>query len=55
METRRAFYAGAQALMGIVMNSLSPDSEPTEEDVAVMEDLDAELREFVAKVKACQA
>ena len=54
-ETRRAFYAGAQALMGIVMNSLSLDSEPTDEDVAVMEDLDAELREFVAKVKAGQA
>ena len=55
VETRRAFYAGAQALMGIVMNSLSPESEPTDEDVAVMEDLDAELREFVANVKAGKA
>lgn len=47
VECRRSFYAGAQALMGIVMNGLSagPDCEPADE--RMMMDISSELQDFV--------
>lgn len=54
-EMRRAFYAGGEAIMFRVITALSPDTEPTDDDVQIMADLDAELREFAAAVKAGRA
>jgi hypothetical protein len=50
-ETRRAFYGGAQTLMALVCNAMSDDHEPTPEDIQVMEELDAELKEYLADIK----
>lgn len=50
-ETKRAFYGGANALLGAFLNSLEPgDGEPTPEDENVFIGLQAELDEFVAAV-----
>jgi len=49
-ETRRAFYAGAQSLLALVMRDLEPDAEPTENDIALMEALHAELQQFARDV-----
>ncbi len=54
-ETRRAFYSGAASLHGIMMRSLSPDRDPTAEDLTVMEDMIAELMAFNERVKAGSA
>ncbi len=45
-ETRRAFYAGAQALFHSILVNLDPDQEPTENDLRRMDDIQQELREF---------
>lgn len=50
LETRRAFYAGASALLGSVMGELTPGDEPTEPDMDMMEDIQYELDEFVRSV-----
>jgi len=49
-ESRRAFYAGAEAFFRVCMRGLEPGTEPTEEDFGLMEALDAELREFARDV-----
>jgi hypothetical protein len=54
-EMRRAFYAGCEGLLSLFVNSLSPDPSATEEDVAIMYDVYAELIEFAAMVKAGRA
>lgn len=46
IETRRAFYAGAQALMGIVLSNLDESEEPTDEDMNLMTDVVEELKQF---------
>jgi hypothetical protein len=46
-ETRLAFYGGAQALFATLTGGLSDGSEPTETDLAMMSELDQELRQFV--------
>lgn len=45
-EMRRAFYAGAAALMDAMMIGLSADAEPTEADMQYMDSIANELREF---------
>jgi hypothetical protein len=45
-EMRRAFYAGAQAILFRVIMAFAPEAEPTAEDLQVMEDLDQELKDF---------
>ena len=45
-ETRRAFYAGAGALLGTLSNVLGPDKEPTESDLLIMQGVANELAEF---------
>lgn len=55
-EARRAFYAGAWALYSLQMNQLSPGVERiTQDDLNLMADLDAEMREFGELVKAGRA
>lgn len=51
-EMRRAFYAGGQAIMFKIITALAPDSEPTEEDLKLMDDLHQELNAFAEAVKA---
>ncbi len=54
-ECRRAFYAGAQALLTGLLSRFTADREPTAEDMAVMESVSAELRQFVSDVKGGRA
>src|SRR5688572_7099004 len=44
IETRRAFYAGAQALLHLMLKKFEPGLEETENDLQMMDDIDAELR-----------
>lgn len=55
LEMRRAFYAGAQAILFKVIMSLAPDSEPTADDLAMMDNLQQELSDFAENVKAGRA
>ena len=48
-ETRQAFYGGATVIMTLIMGSLGKDEEATEAELKVLEDLDAEIREFGAE------
>jgi hypothetical protein len=54
-ECRRAFYAGAEAFFGIVMTMLDPGTEATDADLVKMDELDRELKQFAAAVKAGRA
>jgi hypothetical protein len=49
-ECRRAYLAGASVLFDTVFALLSPDAEPTEEDLRHMQELHDELRGLVASV-----
>ena len=53
-EMKRAFYAGAQAFLKVQMLGLeeSGSDEPTENDLKLMDDLNAELENFFAEVRA---
>jgi len=50
-ESRRAFYAGAQALLGLQMTFSQGDAEPTEQDLAMMDAIAGELKQFNEDVK----
>lgn len=50
-ETKRAFYAGALALMGCVLTGLSSDAEPTEDDLKYMDSLQREIDEHADAMK----
>lgn len=54
-ETRRAFYAGAQAVYMGIMSGLTagPDAQP--EDEELLESIEVELKVFVADVGAGRA
>jgi hypothetical protein len=54
-EMRRAFYAGAQGILFRVIASFAPESEPTEDDLRIMSDLERELSDFAESVKAGRA
>jgi len=54
-ETRRAFYAGAQALFSNVMTILEPGAEPTDNDLIFMDALVRELAQFTEDLKAGRA
>lgn len=43
LECRRAFFAGAASLYGVVMKNLSPGEDNTEADMAMMLDVHNEL------------
>jgi len=51
-ECRRAFYAGAQGVLGLLNSLFDSDREPTLADIVLLETIHVELREFVADVKA---
>jgi len=52
IESRRAFYAGAQALLQTILGILEPGEDPTEEDLRTISLIQAELNRFNDKVKA---
>ena len=52
IESRRAFYAGAQGLFTILVTILEPGQEATDADLATMDGIDAELKRFLDAVKA---
>ena len=45
-ETKKGFYAGAWCLLGVLMNQLEPGAGVTEADLAMMDDIQAELMAF---------
>lgn len=54
-EMRRAFYAGAQGVIFKVIASIAPDTEPTEADIQVIQDLYEELQAFEKLVEEGRA
>lgn len=54
-ETRRAFYAGANALFHIMLENVSDDPEFTDQDQELGDAVQAEFEEFVADVQAGRA
>lgn len=55
VEMRRAWYAGAAAMLGLVSGGLDADREPTDLDVAYLESIHQELIAFsrdIARGKA---
>ena len=45
-ETRRAFYAGANAILFAILRDLTPGSEPQVDDLTMMDDFEKELTAF---------
>lgn len=45
-ETRKAFYAGAAALLDSMQRILGPGQEATESDLLIMDGIAGELRQF---------
>ena len=54
-EMRRAFYAGAQSILFRVIQALTPESEPTDKDVDLLQDVHDELKEFAKLVEQGRA
>jgi len=54
-EMRRAFYAGAESILFRVITAFAPESEPTDADLQIMDDLDQELKDFTKAVKEGRA
>jgi hypothetical protein len=54
-ETRRAFYAGAKMLLGLILTSFAPGTEAEESDLDLMDQIDQELRAFLDDVAAGRA
>jgi hypothetical protein len=54
-EMRRAFYAGAESILFRVIQGFTPEAEPTEDDLQLMTDVNQELVDFAAAVKAGRA
>jgi hypothetical protein len=54
-ESRRAFYAGAQALLTGILRGLDPGDDPTQADLARMDAIAQELEQFARDVLAGRA
>jgi hypothetical protein len=52
VESRRAFFAGAQHLFGSMLVSIDPDGEATAADEHRMAQIDAELTDFLDELEA---
>jgi len=50
IETRRAFYAGAQGLFHAILTALEPGQDATEGDLAYMDNIERELRDFAVLI-----
>jgi hypothetical protein len=49
-ETRKAFYAGASVLFHAMLRALEDGDDATENDLALMDDLNAEIDAFGAEI-----
>lgn len=54
-ECRRAFYQGARTLFEGLVGMLSPDQEPTAADLRKMDDIKAEIDQFVVNLREGRA
>lgn len=54
-EMKRAYYAGAAAFYGELMEMLTPGHDATNKDIASLADLLAELHQFNEQVKRGEA
>jgi hypothetical protein len=45
-EMKKAFYAGAEILLFKMIIAFAPESEPTEADLQIMDDLHTEIKKF---------
>lgn len=54
-DARRAFFAGAAALMDTILGGLSGTMETTERDLALMDEVHVELTQFLADVRRGRA
>lgn len=54
-EMRRAFYAGARCLLSAIMRGLDPGTEPTEDDIARMEEIEMEFKQYELDLKGGRA
>jgi len=52
IETRRAFFAGAQHLFASIMSVLEPGSEPTNNDMHRITQIHEELNRFIVELKS---
>jgi hypothetical protein len=48
--SKRAFYAGAQSLLSNILTMLDPGEEPSENDLAMMDDLESEIVQYCLDV-----
>lgn len=55
LETRRAFYAGAQTMFNLITDGLDADSGPTDLDVAYVESLFQEMQQFARDIQGGKA
>lgn len=54
-ETRRAFYAGAQAVFGGILSHLTPGEEPEEADINMLTEVQKEIDQFTEAIRAGRA
>jgi hypothetical protein len=54
-ECRRAFYAGANALLSSIMGLLQPGTEPTPADMDMMDNIEQEFRRFARDISEGRA
>ncbi len=55
-EMKRSFYAGAHTLFSILMDeSDDGDDEPTEENLHMMRDVQADIQQFVKDLRESEA
>lgn len=50
-EMRKAFYAGAQHIFGVLNSILDPGIEPTEKDLEKVTKIHNELQQFIKEFK----
>lgn len=55
IETRRAFYAGAEMLLNAMADAVSEGDDMTASDEQVMRDLSDEVKEFAELLKTGRA
>jgi len=54
-EMKRAFYAGGEAILFRVIAAFASETEPTLEDLQVMDDLNQELKDFGKAIQRGEA
>lgn len=50
-EMRKAFYAGCDVLLRVILGNLTEGSEAQEADLTMMNDIEAEIRDFAKRIQ----